>query len=105
MQEISSQAHKEDGGPWRIDDALEAARKEFTSSDNHISKNGLIIVNGEHLNSRASPTLFADVALSKTESSNEDNQGINITNVSNQHGMEIFFVWNLHSTSYAVILK
>jgi hypothetical protein len=78
MQDISSQGHKEDGGPWRIDDALQDANKEFNDNDNHISKSCLVMVNGEHLTSRASPALFADIALAKTESSNEDNQGMNI---------------------------
>jgi hypothetical protein len=87
MQDISSQGPKEDGGPWRIDDALQAASKEFDNSDN-ISKDCMIVVPGEHLTSRSSPSLFSDVALAKTESSNEDNQGMNITGVNNQLGLE-----------------
>jgi len=75
MQDISLQGHKEDGGPWRIDEAFQAASKEFSSSGNHISKDCLIMVNGEHETSRDSPALFADVAMAKTESSNDCNQG------------------------------
>jgi SpoVK/Ycf46/Vps4 family AAA+-type ATPase len=76
MQDISLQGHKEDGGPWRIDEAFQAASKGFSSSDNHISKDCLIMVNGEHETSRDSPALFADVAMAKIESSNEGNQDV-----------------------------
>jgi hypothetical protein len=92
MQDISLQGHKEDGGPWRIDEALQAASKEFSSSDNHISKDCLIMVNGEHETSRDSPALFADVAMAKTESSNEGNQGTSFTCVSNWYGMRFYFI-------------
>ncbi|KDR18472.1 ATPase family AAA domain-containing protein 2B [Zootermopsis nevadensis] len=79
MQDTSSQGHKEDRGPWRIDDAFQDASKEFNTNDSNLSKNCLLVVNGEHLNSTASPTLFADVALAKTESSNEENQDVSQT--------------------------
>jgi len=45
------------------------------------------MVNGEHETSRDSPALFADVAMAKTESSNEGNQGTSSTRVSNWYGM------------------
>jgi hypothetical protein len=86
MQDIGMQGHKEDGGPWRIDDAFQTASKEFNTSANPISKNCLIMVNVENPTSRDSPALFGDVAVTKTESSNEDNQGVDIVCVSNLHG-------------------
>jgi hypothetical protein len=93
VQDISLPGHKEDGGPWRIDEALHAASKEFNSSDNQISKDCLIMVNGEHETSRDSPALFADVAITKTESSNEDNQGMMFACVSSRcGGMMLYFV-------------
>ncbi|XP_033610153.1 ATPase family AAA domain-containing protein 2 isoform X3 [Cryptotermes secundus] len=79
MQDISMQGHKEDGTPWRIDDAFQTASKEFNSSANIISKNCLIMVNGENPTNRESPALFGDVAVTKTESSNEDNQDVSQT--------------------------
>lgn len=81
MQDISMQGHKEDGGPWRIDEAFQTASKEFNSSANLISKNCLIMVNGENPTNRDSPALFGDVAVTKTESSNEDNQGVDFVSV------------------------
>jgi len=92
MQDISLQGHKEDGGPWRIDEAFQAASKEFSSSDNHITKDCLIMVNGEHETSRDSPALFADVAMAKTESSNEGNQGTSFTCVSNWFVMVLYCI-------------
>lgn len=75
------QGHKEDGGPWRIDEAFQNASKEFNTSANLISKNCLIMVNGENPTNRESPALFGDVAVTKTESSNEDNQGVDFVSV------------------------
>jgi hypothetical protein len=92
MQDISLQGHKEDAVPWRIDEAFQAASKEFSSGDNHISKNCLIMVNGEHETSRDSPALFADVALAKTESSNEGNQGTSCSCVHYWYGMGLYFI-------------
>ena len=92
MQDISLQGHKEDGGPWRIDEAFQAASKGFSSSDNHISKDCLIMVNGEHETSRDSPALFADVAMAKIESSNEGNQGTSFTCFSNWYGMGLYCI-------------
>ena len=50
------------------------------------------MVNGEHETSRDSPALFADVAMAKTESSNEGNQGTSFTGVSNWYGMEFYYI-------------
>jgi hypothetical protein len=92
MQDMGLQGQKEDGGPWRLDDAFQTANKEFESSANLMSKNCLIMVNGEHATSRDSPALFGDVAVTKTESSNEGNQGVDIGFISNLHGVWVYYV-------------
>jgi hypothetical protein len=104
MQDISLQGHKEDGGPWRIDEAFQAASKEFNSRDNPISKDCLIMVNGEHETSRDSPALFADVAMAKAESSNEDNQGMSFSlSVTDMEGALSCFT--CCSRTHTVVLK
>ena len=50
------------------------------------------MVNGEHETSRDSPALFADVAMAKTESSNEGNQGTSFTCVSNWFVMVLYCI-------------
>ena len=75
MQETSKN-HKDDAAvSWRLDDAIQIATKELNNDDNHPSKNCVIVMNGEHPESSNSPAVFSDVQA-KTESSNEDNQGL-----------------------------
>jgi hypothetical protein len=92
MQDVSMQGHKEDAVPWRIDDdAFQTSSKEFKSGASLISKDCLLMVDGEQPTSRDSPALFGDVAVTKTESSNEENQGVDMA-VGNLHLMADCYV-------------